>query len=124
MPMTRHCKPVFPSLYKNDIYFHYALEWKKIDNIGEISKARVSAVRHTKFAPEKFKTEFESAVAKGICQEVAVYSKKIKALRVLCEKYALLNMGEFDKAIECPLKLAGIYKVSIEQVTGKAEIYK
>ena len=121
---TPYCVPISPVLFNNELYFHCALEGKKLTNINGMNKVCVSAVRHTKLVPEKFTTEFESAVLTGICQEIIDDKEKIEALRVLCEKYAPSNMGKFDNAIERSLKRTGIYKVSTEQITGKAKIYK
>lgn len=121
---TPYCIPVSPVLYENAIYFHCALEGKKLDNISKNSIVCISAVRHTKLVPEKFTTEFESAVATGSCQAVLEDVEKIFALKLICEKYAASNMEEFEQAISRSLQRTGVYKININEITGKAKAYK
>lgn len=119
---TPYCIPISPILVNNSIYFHCAMEGKKLDNIGENSCVCVSCVRHTKLIPEKFTTEFESTVAVGTCSVIHDNEEKIMALRVLCEKYASSNKGEFDHMIAHSLTRTAICRIDIEQLTGKANI--
>lgn len=120
---TPYCIPVSPVLMEGFIYFHCAMEGKKLDNIKNNPKVCVSAVRHTKLVPEKFTTEFESAVASGECRLIWYDDEKIRVLRAICEKYASSNLKNFENAIESSLKRTVIGKISIEQITGKAKIY-
>ncbi len=121
---TPYCIPISPVLIDGYIYFHCALEGKKLDNINQNSNVCISCVRNTKLVPEKFTTEFESAVVTGKCEIVVDDAEKITALRVICQKYAQTNMSEFDNAIARSLGRTAICKIRIEQITGKAKIYK
>ena len=115
--------PISPVLKDNTIYFHCALEGKKLINIAANDAVCISGVRHTKLVPEKFTTEFESAVALGHCVMVQDDEEKIMALRLICEKYAAENLGEFENVIKRSLPRTGIGKIEITSITGKAKIY-
>lgn len=56
---TPYCIPISPVLVDGCIYFHCALEGKKLDNINQNPNVCVSCVRHTKLVPEKFTTELK-----------------------------------------------------------------
>jgi Predicted flavin-nucleotide-binding protein len=121
---TPYCIPISPVLKGNIIYFHCALSGKKLENIAGNSAVCISGVRHTKLVPAKFTTEFESVVAFGNCTMVTDDTEKIMALRLICEKYAAENLGEFENAITRSLARTGIGKIEITSITGKAKIYK
>ena len=121
---TPYCIPISPVVIGDAVYIHSAMEGKKLDNIAINQTVCISCVRHTKLIPEKFTTEFESAVATGKCEIIKDNAEKISALRVICEKYAQTNMGEFDNAINRSLDRTAVCKIHIEQITGKAKIYK
>ncbi|MFP3155069.1 pyridoxamine 5'-phosphate oxidase family protein [Lachnospiraceae bacterium ZAX-1] len=117
---TPYCIPVSPILIEETLYFHGATEGKKLENIKANQDVCISCVRHTKLIPEKFTTEYESAVATGKCHIVTDENEKIIVLRALCEKYAPTNMGKFNHAIENMLGKTCVCKIEMEQITGKA----
>ena len=121
---TPYCIPISPVLKDNTIYFHCALEGKKLVNIAHNNAVCISGVRQTKLVPEKFTTEFESAIAFGHCVMVQDDAEKIMALRLICEKYAAENLDEFENAIKRSLTRTGIGKIEITNITGKANIYQ
>lgn len=120
---TPYCIPISVILHDHAIYFHSAKDGAKLDNIAHNTHVCISGVRHTKLVPERFTTEFESAVALGTCRLVEDEGEKILALRLLCEKYAGSNMAEFDSAIARSLGRTAVGRVDIMQITGKAKIY-
>ena len=120
---TPYCIPISPVLSGKNIYFHCALEGMKLDNIGHNANVCISAVGHTKLVPDKFTTEFESAVAFGKCVLVNNEDEKIHALRLICEKYAKSNLVNFDNAIKRSLSRTGIGRITIDSITGKAKKY-
>jgi len=121
---TPYCIPVSPVLINNAIYFHCAYEGQKIENIKKNNAVCLSAVRHTKLLPERFTTEYESAVAFGKCEIISDENEteKIMALRAIGEKYAKSNMDNFDAHIVKYLSHTCICKMKIEKITGKAYI--
>lgn len=119
-----YCVPISPVLHENIVYFHCALEGKKLDNINNNSNVCLSAVRNTKLLPEDFSTEYESAIAFGKCLPVNEDEEKIFALRLICEKFAASNMDAFEEAISRSLHRTAVYKINIEQITGKCRSKK
>jgi hypothetical protein len=119
---TPYCIPVSPVLIDSAIYFHCAAEGKKLDNIKQNNNICISCVSHTKLIPEKFTTEYKSAVAIGKCGIIEDKTEKITALRAICEKYAGSNMSSFDEEIAKSLHRTCICRIDIEQITGKANI--
>ena len=121
---TPYCIPISVVAKGNAVYFHCAAEGKKLINIAGHDAVCISGVRHTKLVPEKFTTEFESAVAFGHCVMVQEDDEKIMALRLICEKYAAGNLDEFENAIRRSLSKTTVGKIEITSITGKAKIYK
>jgi nitroimidazol reductase NimA-like FMN-containing flavoprotein (pyridoxamine 5'-phosphate oxidase superfamily) len=63
-----YCVPLSTAISDNKIYFHAALEGKKIDNIKRCQKVCLSYVCEVHVPPievDTFTTEFESAVVFG-----------------------------------------------------------
>ena len=119
---TPYCIPLFFAMVDNVIYFHCATEGQKLDNICFNNNVCITGVRFTKVLPEKFTTEYESAVANGICIEVTDENEKIMGLRRITEKYAPDNMENFDSALEKFKNMFSTYKIEIKQITGKANM--
>jgi len=117
---TPYCVPLSPVLLGNAIYFHCASEGKKLDNINNNNIICITCVRHTKLIPEKYTTEYESAVATGKCSIIWDDKEKIMALRAICEKYIKNNIQDFDAKIIESLHKTCICRIDMEQITGKA----
>lgn len=106
--------------FKNDcIYFHCAISGHKIENIEQNSKVSFCVVGTTKVLPEKFATEYESAVVFGVVSEVNG-AEKHDALLWLLEKYCSDFIAEGKKYIEQKDKMTKVYKIAIDQISGKA----
>lgn len=121
---TPYCIPFSPVVEGDFIYFHGALEGQKVENIKRSSNVCVTCVGNTRLVPENFTTEYESAVAHGVCEIVEDSEEKIFALRKICEKFAKSNMENFDKAIKASLHRTGVFKIEIKSLTGKAKKVK
>ncbi len=117
-----YCVPLSPVLVGKTIYFHCALEGKKLENIKAHPQVCVSAVGRTKRVPEDLTMEFESAIVFGECQLVEEEEEKIMALMAICEKYAKSHLHQAKEAIERSLSRTGILKVEIESISGKAKV--
>ena len=103
------------------IYIHCAIEGKKIDIIKENEKASFCCVLSAETIPEKFTTEYSSAIAKGKV-EIAPDKDKRKALELLLEKYC---GGMKKEGLDYTEKLYGITEVikfTVESVSGKSNI--
>lgn len=107
-------------VYKNDgIYFHCALTGHKLDNIEYNAKVSFCVVGNTKVLPDKFATEYESAVAFGVASEVNG-TERYNALLWLLEKYCPDFIEEGKLYIKQKDKTTKVFKIEINHVSGKA----
>jgi len=129
----------------HNLYFHSAMEGRKVkifeknpsvsvvfvgeikvpenynkEELDEIVKYESKAVL---LISSVFTTEFESAVAKGKVKLVEDEEEKIKAMKLICEKYTPTKMDYFDMAIKAGLKRTNVYRIEIEEITGKRKKY-
>ena len=107
-------------VYKNEcIYFHCAISGHKLENIVHNSKVSFCVVGKTKVLPEQFGTEYESAVVFGVASEV-IETEKSDALLWLLEKYCSDFVEEGKQYIEQKDKVTKVFKIEIDQISGKA----
>lgn len=118
-----YCLPVTIVRDGNAIYFHSAKEGRKIDILKSNPSVCMTCVGDTYRTPDKFTTEFESAVIYGSASEVTDDQEKIHALRLLCMRHTPTNMHMFDASIERSLPRTGVWKIEIAQITGKRKKY-
>ncbi|MBI4765132.1 MAG: pyridoxamine 5'-phosphate oxidase family protein [Deltaproteobacteria bacterium] len=103
----------------NSLYFHCALEGHKLDNIKVHNKVSFCVVGRTKVLPDKFSTEYESAMAFGTAS-IVQGDERYSALLSILEKYSPDFMEEGKKAIARYDDKTTIIKVGINHITGKA----
>jgi nitroimidazol reductase NimA-like FMN-containing flavoprotein (pyridoxamine 5'-phosphate oxidase superfamily) len=101
------------------IYFHCAAEGQKIDNIKSNPTVSFCVVGQTKTLPNKFATEYESAIAFGIAKEI-FDSEKEEALLKILEKYSPEFIAEGRKYIAGKIDETTVVKIDIKHLTGKA----
>jgi len=107
-------------VYKNNcLYFHCALEGHKLENIKANSKVSFCVVGKTRVLPDKFSTEYESAIAFGTAS-VVQGNERHNALLSILEKYSPDFMEEGKKTIAKYNDKTTVIKVDINQITGKA----
>ena len=70
-----------------------------------------------------FTTEYESTIVKGKARLVKNENEKIKAMRLICEKYTPTKMNYFDIAIKAGLEKTNVYKIEIEAIRAKRKKY-
>ena len=130
---------------KDTLFFHSAKEGKKVElfkddtlvsvvfvgethipenfsqtQLEEMAKDESKAVQ---FISKVFTTEFESAVVVGKIKLIEDREQKIKALKLICEKYTPDKMDYFPIAIKAGLDKTNIYSVEIGEVTAKRKKY-
>ena len=103
----------------NCIYFHCASEGQKLDNIRSNPAVSFCVVGQTKTLPNKFATEYESAVAFGIAKEI-FDSEKQEALLKILEKYSPEFLAQGKKYIAGKMDETTVVKIDIKHLTGKA----
>lgn len=130
---------------KNKLYFHSAMEGKKVEIFKNNPNVSLAFVGETK-VPENynkdeldelvkdeskavllisrvFTTEFESAIVTGKVHLVEDREEKIHGLKLICEKYAPSKMDYFSTAIKAGLKRVNVYSIEIEDLTAKRKKY-
>lgn len=113
--------PLSYSMEGDCIWFHCAASGHKLDNLRHNDKASFTVVGSTKAVYLKdFTTKYESAVAFGRVTRVEEPEEKIKALKILCEKYLPEHMDKFDESIRKALHITDIWRIDLEQIAGKS----
>ena len=115
------------SLVRGDgstFYFHCADEGEKMDCLSYNPVVSLSAVSKCTPAFEAKKVNFtehyRSAIAVGKCDRVEDREEKIKALRLLCERFLPKYMNYFDEAIARSLDRTTIIRITLtEPPVGK-----
>ena len=108
-------------VFQNDcLYFHCALDGRKLDNLLATNKVSFCVVGRTRVLPAEFSTEYESVIVSG---EAAVVQgdERYQALIGLLEKYSPEFVEEGRKYIEKLDSATKVVKIEIESMTGKAK---
>lgn len=111
------------SLVRSDertFYFHCASEGEKTDCLRYNPIVSLSAVSRCtpKFEEEKqnFTEHYDSAIAIGRAEFVDDDTEKIKALRLLCERFLPKYMDKFDAAIERSLDVTTVVRITLTEL--------
>ena len=118
-----YCLPITIVRASENIYFHCAKAGEKYDALLKNPNVCLACVGDTNVVPQHFTTEYESAIVKGKATLVVDDDEKIMALKVLCQRYTPSNMSQFDGAINASLDRTAIFKISIDEITGKRKKY-
>jgi uncharacterized protein len=121
-----YCLPLSMVRLGENLYFHCALEGTKLDLLRRDGRVCVSFVAANQGAEDKFTTYYQSANVRGTAAEVEDEAEKILALRALCEKLTPRNMtgDNFDRAIAKSLAVTGVWRIAMEEITGKEKARK
>ncbi|MEN8191918.1 MAG: pyridoxamine 5'-phosphate oxidase family protein [Bacteroidota bacterium] len=101
------------------IYFHSALEGKKLDNFDENNSVSFCVVGETEVLQQKFSTKYESVIIEGIIEEVFDKEKQL-GLEGLIKKYSPDFVDEGLKYIDRAKDTTAVFKIEIKSLTGKA----
>lgn len=101
------------------IYFHSAVEGRKIDNIKHNKSVSFCLVGKTEVLPDKFSTKYESAIASGLVEEVFDHEKQT-ALEGLLYKYSPEWIDKGKKYIDGLREKTRVFKITINNLSGKA----
>ena len=111
--------PVSPVLEGDSLYFHCAPAGFKLDCIRHNPRVCLVCAGGVVPIPEEYSTAYQSAVAFGTAEIVADEAEKIKALRLISEKYAASNIAGFENAIRKWLSHTCVVRVRLDEITGK-----
>ena len=118
-----YCLPITIVRVEENIYFHCAKAGEKYEALLKNPNVCLACVGDVNVVPQRFTTEYESAIVKGKATLVESDDEKIMALKVLCQRYTPSNMSQFDSAINASLERTAIFKISIDEITGKRKKY-
>ena len=113
--------PVTIARKGNAVYFHSAMEGRKIQVLRENPRVCLTCVGDVQVQQDRFTTLYESAMAFGTAQEVLEDAEKIEALRLICQRHTPDNMDAFEKAVQASLRRTAIWRVTVEEISGKAK---
>ena len=122
---TPYCLPLSFVRAGDDLYFHCARQGRKVDLLRRSPQVCVTFVgddRPVFAAPAMYSTYFQSVIVTGTAGEVTDPEEKTAALRALCQKLTPEHMGGFAQAIEKSLDVTAVWKVQIEEISGKAKL--
>lgn len=114
-----YCLPLSLVRIGEDLYFHCALEGKKIDLLRQNPAVWVSFVGQNTAAEDDFTTYFTSAMVKGTATEVTDEGEKLAALRALCQKLTPGHMPAFEVEVARSFAVTGIWKIHMDEITAK-----
>ncbi len=120
-----YCLPLSFARVGDDLYFHCAREGRKVGLLRRFPQVCVTFVgedRPAFVAPATYTTYFQSAIVTGTASEVDDPAEKTQALRALCQKVTPEAMDSFPSAIEKSLAVTAVWKIHIEEVSGKAKL--
>jgi hypothetical protein len=103
----------------NCVYFHSAIEGRKIDNIQKNNHVSFCAVGNTEILPDKFGTKYESVILSGEVVEIFNEDKQI-ALEGLLKKYSSDYFIKGLEYIETLKAKTRVFKIRITHLSGKA----
>ena len=116
-----YCVPLSLAREGDWLYFHSALEGHKIDNLRRDGRVCICCTGDIRPAPGEFSIGYESVVIKGTASEVNGREEKIRALALISERYTPAMMSSFDEAIEKSLTITAVWKIHIDEITGKGK---
>jgi len=111
--------PVSYCVMDGAIYFHCAVEGKKLADIEENPHVSFCVVGETELLPTEFATRYESCILQGVASE-AWGEEKQRALEGLVHKYSADFVTEGRDYIEKQTARARVFRISIESIAGKA----
>ena len=120
-----YCTPLTIARDGNSVYFHCGkAQGKRAQALLSNPRVCVSCVGDTnRGALGKFTTEYESAIFTGTASPVTDPEEKIHALRLICERHTPQLMDQFGRALERSLEITSIWKITMEELTGKRKKY-
>lgn len=107
-------------------YFHCAAEGEKIDCLLAHPVVSLSAVSRCtpRFEEDtlNFTEHYNSAIAAGRAELVADRAEKVKALRLICQRFLPRHMEQFDAAIARSIERTTVVKITLtEPPVGKCK---
>lgn len=113
--------PVNYVLYGERIYFHCAMQGRKLRVIEENDRVSFCVVGRKKVVPEEFTTLFESVIAEGRAYVVGDEQERRRALRLIVEKYSPEYVEEGMRIIDRSIGHTAIVAIDVARFSGKVK---
>ncbi len=125
---TPYCLPLSFVREGNALYFHCALEGRKVDLLRRNPRVCVTFVGRDQPAleqPANFTTYYQSAIVTGFAEPLTAPEEKRRALELLCRRLLpqYMDGGLFERGL-ASLPRTGVWKITIEQLSGKEKAPK
>jgi cytidylate kinase len=113
--------PLSYVLMDGAVYFHCAFSGHKISNLALDNRVCFTVAGATRpMFSMGFTTCYESVVIRGRAFAVSDKEEKNRSLRMLAEKYLPEHMDKFEESVNRSAGRTAVYKITLEQVSGKA----
>lgn len=103
------------------IYFHSAMQGRKLRAIEADCRATFCVVGDVRVVAEEFTSEYESVVVKGRVRVVEGDDERVEALRSLVAKYSPTYAAEGDAAIARSKHRTAVLALECESFSGKTK---
>ena len=120
-----YCLPLSFVRIGDSLCFHCAREGRKVDLLRRFPQVCVTFVgddRPVFVPPAMYSTWFQSVIVTGTAEEVTDPAEKTEALRALCQKLTPEHMDGFEAAAGKSLAVTAVWKVHMEEISGKAKL--
>jgi len=121
-------KPLNFVFHEREIYFHTAKEGEKIDDIRRDSRVcfevdlPIAFVKGDEADPCRAGYLYRSVIIRGKARIIEDEEEKVLALRLLMGKYQ--PEGGYGDFREEKLRITGVVRIDIEEMTGKEDLGK
>ncbi|MDR1778825.1 MAG: pyridoxamine 5'-phosphate oxidase family protein [Clostridiales Family XIII bacterium] len=101
------------------VYLHCAKDGFKLDCLRANPSVCLFAVGETQVLTKRFTTNYESAMVRGTAEEVTDADEAVRALKLLSEKFSPGIMHHFAPHMEKVGPRTAVWRVRIDEITGK-----
>lgn len=118
-----YCVPVSLVRDGEELILHSAMLGEKAECLRARPEVCITAVGDTHVVPEEYTTEYESAIVRGRAREITDPQEKLAALWTLTRRYCPEHLGQFDQMAGASLKRTAVFRIVIQELTGKRKKY-
>jgi len=111
--------PISYVYFDNKLFFHCAASGHKIDAIKRNEKVSFCVIEKDEIIPDDFTTHFRSVIVFGKAHIIEDDADRMKAIKILCDKYSPDREEGFKKEIEKGFNRVCMVELNIEHITGK-----
>lgn len=101
------------------LYFHSALDGRKVRNLRHDSNVAISAVSDCVVDENHITTRYKSAYGEAVAKEIVDAEEKKMVLRLLMKRFAPTSIVDIEDHFRKMLSRTGIWCLSLVSLTGK-----